>query len=131
MVRAPAKTCPNLSRLFDDAEPKLLSAFLDSKAFERLNWIAPYKFDPDVPDGPSVARNMLPQEKKDRLGPLEAEAARIVTIASDRGEYVLEGLATTTLEPDRSKELLNQRDKLARSLWAFVNEHGLFEAAEN
>lgn len=131
MVRAPAKTCPNLSRLFDDAEPKLLSAFLDSKAFERLNWITPYKFDPDVPDGPSVARNMLPQEKKDRLGPLEAEAARIVTIASDRGEYVLEGLATTTLEPDRSKELLNQRDKLARSLWAFVNEHGLFEATEN
>lgn len=131
MVRAPAKTCPNLSRLFDDAEPELLSRFLKSKAFERLTWLVPYKFDPNNPDGPTAARNMLPQEKKDRLGPLEAEAARIVTIASDRGEYVLQGLATTTLEPDRANELLNRRDKLARSLWAFTNEHALFEAAEN
>lgn len=131
MVRVPAKTCPNLSRLFDDAEPELLSGFLNSKAFERLAWLATYKFDPDDPDGPTAARNMLPKEKKDRLGPLEAEAARIVTIASDRGEYVLQGLATTTLEPDRAKELLNRRDKLARSLWAYANEHGLFEAAEN
>lgn len=131
MVRVPAKTCPNLSRLFDDAEPELLSGFLKSKAFERLGWLTTYRFDPDNPDGPTAARNMLPQEKKDRLGPLEAEAARIVTIASDRGEYVLQGLATTTLEPDRAKELLNRRDKLARSLWAFANEHGLFEAAEN
>ena len=131
MVRAPAKTCPNLSRLFDDAEPELLSGFLESKAFERLTWLVPYKFDPNNPDGPTAARNMLPQEKKDRLGPLEAEAARIVTIASDRGEYVLQGLATTTLEPDRANELLNRRDKLARSLWAFTKEHALFEAAEN
>jgi hypothetical protein len=131
MVRTPAKTCPNLSRLFDDVEPKLLSGFFASKAFERLNWLATYKFDPDNPDGPATARNMLQQEKKDKLGPLEAEAARIVTIASDRGQYVLEGLANTSLDPDDAKELLNQRDKLARSLWAFANKHGVFEAAEN
>jgi hypothetical protein len=131
MVRAPAKTCPNLSRLFDDAEPKLLAAFLKSKAFERLHWLATYKFDPDNPDGPSAASNMLRQEKRDRLGPLEAEAARIVTIASARGEYVLEGLAKTKLKPERARELLNQRDQLARSLWAFSAEQGLFEAAEN
>ena len=131
MVRAPAKSCPNLSRLFDDAEPRLLSGFLESKAFERLNWLATYKFDPDNTDGPLAAREMLRKEKKDRLGPLESEAARIVTIASDRGEYVLEGLANTSLEPDDAKTLLNQRDKLARSLWAFANEHALFEAAEN
>ena len=43
MVRVPAKTCPNLSRLFDDAEPELLSGFLKSKAFERLSWLAPYE----------------------------------------------------------------------------------------
>lgn len=131
MVRAPAKSCPNLSRLFDDAEPTLLAAFFGSKIFERLNWLEPYRFDPDDPGGPASAREMLRIEKKDRLGPLESEAARIVNIARDQGQYVLDGLARTKLEPDRAKELLSQRDKLARSLWAFANEHGLFEAAEN
>lgn len=131
MVRAPAKTCPNLSRLFDDAEPTLLAAFFGSKIFERLNWLEPYRFDPDDPDGPASAREMLRKENKDRLGPLESEAARIVNIARDQGEYVLDGLARTKLEPDRARELLSQRDRLARSLWVFANEHGLFEAAEN
>ncbi|MFN3890140.1 MAG: hypothetical protein ACK4MV_07060 [Beijerinckiaceae bacterium] len=131
MVRAPTKTCPNLSRLFEDAEPTLLAAFLRRKTFERLTWLESYKFDPQDPDGPLAASNMLRHENKDQLSPLEAEAARIVMIASDRGEYILEGLAQTKLEPERARELLNQRDKLARSLWAFANEHGLFEAAEN
>jgi hypothetical protein len=117
--------------LFDDAEPTLLAAFFGSKIFERLNWLEPYRFDPDDPDGPASAREMLRKEKKDRLGPLESEAARIVNIARDQGEYVLDGLARTKLEPDRARELLSQRDRLARSLWVFANEHGLFEAAEN
>ncbi len=108
-----------------------MAAFLGSKAFERLSWLETYRFAPNNPDGLSAASNMLNQENKDRLGPLESEAARVVTIASDRGEYVLEGLASAKLEPERAKILLNQRDKLARSLWAFANEHGLFEAAEN
>jgi hypothetical protein len=131
MVRTPTKTCPNLARLFDNAEPELLAAFLKAKAFERLNWLQKYRFDPRDPSTLNAASEMLRLENKDRLSPLETEAARIVTIASDRGEYVLEGLANTTLESDRAKELLNQRDKLARSLWAFANQHGLFEAAEN
>lgn len=131
MVRAPAKTCPNLSRLFEEAEPELLAALLDSKVFERLSWLGTYRFVPDDPDGPSAAREMLRKEKKDRLGPLESEAARIVQIASERGEIALDGLARTKLEPHRARELLTGRDELARSLWAFANEHGLFEAAEN
>lgn len=131
MVRAPARTCPNLSRLFEESEPTLLAAFLGSKVFERLSWLETYTFDPNDPGGPSAASNMLSEERKDQLSPLESQAARIVNIASDRGEYVLEGLAKTKLEPGRARELLNQRDKFARSLWAFANEHGLFEAAEN
>ena len=131
MVRAPAKTCPNLSRLFDDAEPEPFAEFLCARVFERLNWLEKYKFDPNEAGSLETASEMLRQEKKDRLGPLESEAARIVTIASDRGDFVLEGLAKTKLEPDRTRLLLNQRDGLARSLWAFVNELSLFEAAEN
>lgn len=131
MVRAPAKSCPNLSRLFDDAGPDLLSAFLKSKPFARLVWLAAYTFDVQDSDGPKKAAVMLQKENKERLGPLEDESARVITIASDRGEYVLEGLAVAKLAPERARLLLGQRDKIARSLWAYVNEHGLFEAAEN
>lgn len=131
MVRAPAKTCPNLSRLFDDAEPELLSAFLKAKAFERLSWLDNYRFDPRDPDTLNAASEMLRQEKKDKLGPLETESARIITIAGARGQFALDGLARTKLESDRMKILVGQRDELARSLWTFANEHGLFEAAEN
>ncbi|MFC5385428.1 hypothetical protein ACFPLB_05530 [Aquamicrobium segne] len=131
MVRAPAKSCPNLSRLFEDAEPELLAQFLHAEAFQRLAWLENYRFGADDPEGPSTARTMLLKEKKDRLVPLETEAARIITIASDRGEYALEGLARTSLENDRARMLLEQRDSLARSLWAYTREHGLFEAAEN
>lgn len=131
MVRAPAKTCPNLSRLFNDAEPALLAAFLRSKVFAKLKWLETYRFEPDDAEGSSSAEAMLREQKKDRLGPLESEAARIVNIASDRGDYVLDGLARTKLEPERARELFGQRDRLARSMWAYGNEHGLFEAAEN
>ncbi len=131
MLRAPAKACPNLSRLFDDAEPELFAAFLSVKAFERLNWLDKYRFDPNEPDSLEIASEMLRLEKKDKLGPLEGEAARIVTIAGSRGQFALEGLARTKLESDRMKSLTGQRDELARSLWAFINETGLFEAAEN
>ena len=131
MVRSPTKTCPNLSRLFDDAEPEHLAAFLSTKAFERLKWLEAYQFDPNNSDSLETAREMLRQEKKDKLAPLEGEAARIVTIAGSRGQFALEGLARTKLETDRMKALTGQRDELARSLWAFINETGLFEAAEN
>ncbi|WP_173935087.1 hypothetical protein [Chelativorans sp. Marseille-P2723] len=131
MVRAPAKSCPNLSRLFEDAEPELLAQFLNATAFQRLAWLEDYRFSADDPEGPSTARNMLLKEKKDRLGPLETEAARIINIASDRGEYALEGLTGTSLENDRARVLLGQRDNLARSLWTYIREHALFEAAEN
>ena len=131
MVRAPAKTYPNLSRLFDEAEPTLLAAFFASKIFERLSLLEPYRFEPDDPDSPSSASEMLRNEKKDQLSPLEAQASRIVEIASSRGQYVLEGLAKTKLVPERAKGLLHQRNELARSLFAFANEHTLFEAVEN
>ena len=131
MVRTPTKTCPNLSRLFAEAEPALLASFLESRAFDRLNWLAKYRFGSEDTDGPSTAREMLNSENMERLRPLEDEAARVVMIASDRGDFVLEGLAESKLEPERARRLLNQRDALARSLWAYTNELALFEAAEN
>lgn len=131
MVRAPTKTCPNLSRLFDEAEPTLLSAFLGTKAFERLSWLAAYRFDPDDADGPNAASAMLRQEKKEKLSPLETEAARIVTIARNQGQFALEGLARMKLDSEQWSIFAGQRDEIGRSLWAYVQESTLFEAAEN
>ena len=90
-----------------------------------------YRFDPSESGSLEIASEMLRLEKKDKLGPLEGEAARIVTMAGSRGQFALEGLARTKLDSDRMKALTGQRDELARSIWAFINETGLFEAAEN
>ncbi len=59
MVRAPNKTCPNLCRLFDEAPPELIHAFLESKPFERMSWLTAYRFDQNDPEGPSTASSML------------------------------------------------------------------------
>lgn len=131
MVRAPQKTCPTLSRLIDDCEIPMLAAFLSAPAFERTPWLDHYRPDPEAPNAIETARRMLLEEKKSALTPLETEAARIVKIASSQGEYALDGLARTKLDPDRHALFRDQRDALARSLWIYVNEHGLFEAAEN
>lgn len=131
MARSPQRTCPNLSRLFDEGEPGLLAAFLQLQTFERLNWLADYRFAPDDPEGPGRSAEMLLREPKTRLDPLEMEASRIVKIATERGQYALEGLARSKLLPDRQRQYLDQRDDLARSQWAYLNEHPLFEAAES
>ncbi|WP_425101774.1 hypothetical protein [Tropicibacter sp. S64] len=86
--------------------------------------------EPNSSEDPAPER-MLHAETKNALRPLESEATRIVILASNRGEYVLEGLARSKLDSNRAQLLLGQRDMLARSLWAYSNEHGLFEAAEN
>lgn len=131
LTRAPRKSCPNLFRLFEDAEPALLSAFLGHQMFQRLSWIEAYRFDSGDQDGPSTPAGMLHNEKTVELGPLETQAARIVNIASERGQYVLDELAKARLEPYRAQELLEQRDRLGRSLWTFIEERGIFEAVEN
>ncbi|WP_324754037.1 hypothetical protein [Roseovarius sp. Pro17] len=131
MVRAPTKTCPNLSRLFDEAETDQVATFLNMRAFERLSWLDKYKFDPAEPGTVNSAEEMLLQEKKDRLAPLETEATRIVTVAGSRGQFALEGLGRTKLESERTRSLMGQRDELARSLWTYINENTLFEATEN
>ena len=131
MVRVPNKSCPNLSNLFEAAHPSLVAAFLNSKSFERLTWLNSYKVDPVVALSNEAASRMLAKEPKDRLGPLETEAARIITISGNRGQFALEGLASTKLVAGRLKTLTGQRDELARSLWAYVHESSLFDATEN
>lgn len=131
MVRAPAKSCPNLSRLFDDAEPSMIAAFLRMRVFDKLTWLADYHFEPDGADGDVPAAAMLREQRKEKLSPLETEAARIVNMSSDRGQFALDGLVRTKMPPDRKRQFDGQRDSLARSFWTYLNEPMLFEAAEN
>ncbi len=131
MVRMPAKTCPNLSRLIEDGGSELLSGFLNFRAFSKLDWISKYRPGSKSSEEPAEPSEMLRQEKKDRLGPLETEAARVIKIAGPRGQYALEGVAREKLEPERFKTFMEQGDELRRSLWAYINEPMLFEAAEN
>jgi hypothetical protein len=115
----------------EEADPTLLSGFLSARAFEKLTWLRNYRFGSNDSDGQRAATEMLQREKKERLGPLEIEAARIATIAGNRGQFALAGLALTKLDPDRARTFSGQRDEVARSLWAYVYENTLFEAAEN
>ena len=126
MVRVPIRTCPNLSLLFERAEPALLTCFFNSRAFQRQEWLGAYK---NILD--RQAQIMLQKEPKERLGPLETEASRIVAISASRGQYALEGIAETKLSVDRRNLLVAQRDELTRSLWAYINEPMLFEGTEN
>ena len=81
MVRAPAKSCPALSRLFGDADASMIAAFLQMRVFDKLTWLVDYHFDPDETDGEVAAEAMLSEQRKEKLSTLETEAARIVTMS--------------------------------------------------
>lgn len=131
MVRVPTMSCPGLHRMLTEAPADLLAGFLASKPFEKLEWLAPYQFQPDDAAGRDRAARMLTTESKLTLSPLETEAARIITIAASRGQFVLEGLIRDSSDPHLSPEFIKQTDELARSLWASLKHVHLFGAAEN
>jgi len=131
MVRAPTKTCPNLHKILTEAPPDLLARFLDAKLFTRSEWLKRYRFAADDPDGRDQAIRMLEDELKTTLLPLETEAARIVTIASPRGHFALEGLVHDHDDGVHINGFVAQVDDLARSLWAWLDITQLFEAAES
>ncbi|SDX60897.1 hypothetical protein SAMN05444276_11115 [Paracoccus sanguinis] len=116
MVRAPARSCPALSRLFGDADASMIAAFLRMRVFDKLAWLVDYYFDPDEADGNVPAAAMLREQRKEKLSPLETEAARIVTMSSDRGQFALDGLVRSKLATEQKREFEGQRDALARSL---------------
>jgi len=131
MARSIIRTCPNLSAVFDTAEVGSVAAFLRAKPFELLKWVSTYLTETDGLSDIELAKSTLGKERKDRLKPLESEAARIVTMAANRGRFALEGLAQSKLARERLKTFTDQKDELTRSLWTYVNESILFEAAEN
>ena len=131
MARSIIKTCPNLSAVFDADDVGTVVDFLRTKPFELLKWVGAFLVETSNLADIDAAKTRLGKVRKDQLKPLESEAARIVTMAANRGQFALEGLAQTKLGQERLKVFTAQKDELARSLWAYVNELMLFEAAEN
>jgi hypothetical protein len=131
MVRSPTKTCPGLSRLLSEGPPDLIERFLGHKSFEKLDWLAKYCSDPSGTGQPSTRLQMMETEPKAKLLPLETEAIRIITLAQERGQMALDGVVMSDADPAARQAFLAGRDELARSLWAYIGAHKLFEAAEN
>lgn len=129
MTRAPNKTCPGLYRLLDVAALVQIGEFLQQAEFRTMNWLEPYRSCPDDAARAQL-QAMLHAERKERLDPLEREAARVLTISERRGQYVLDGIARTKLNPVDLEGYKAQRDELARSLWAYINQRLLFDAVE-
>ena len=131
MVRAPTKTCPNLHKILSEAPADLISSFLAAPAFQRMDWLDRYRFDPSDMSGPHEAGAMLAVELKSTLSPLEKEAARIIEIASPRGQLAIEGLVREVSDEALRAEFRKNQDELTRSLWSYLKQSRLFEAAEN
>ncbi len=109
----------------------MVARFLGHDSFEKLDWLERYRPEPNDTDGFSSAFQMLEAEPKARLLPLETEAVRIITMAKDRGHVALDGVIASESDEAGRKAFVEGRDELARSLWAYIEAHKLFEAAEN
>lgn len=131
MVRAPTKTCPNLHLVLTEAPIDLVSGFLAAPAFQRMDWLDKYRFDSATEGDARRAAAMLGAELKSRLSPLETEAVRICEISTERGQMAIEGLVREVADDGLEAAFLRNQDEIARSLWIYLEQNKLFEAAEN
>jgi hypothetical protein len=131
MARAPTKTCPKLHRILTEAPIELLARFLAAKPFEKLAWLSAYRIDPADQHARDQAARMLAVEPKAKLQSLETEAARVITIADKRGQFVLERLVRNVADRGLGLAYRQQPDELARSLWCWLDQVKQFEAAES
>lgn len=130
MVRAPQKSCPSLYKLFDRAQEAQLQAFFCQREFERQEWLRPLRENENVSNIRDLAMSLLSDERKERLKPLEQQAARVLSVTEPPGPFALEGLADTKLYASENAVLKSQKDQLAQSLWAYLNHRLVFEAVE-
>lgn len=98
MPRSPQKSCPNLYRLIEHGDPKNFVEFVNQDEFQREKWLDKYRHLEHGIHDRKVFEELLRDESKSRLEPLEREAARVLTVAENRGQYALAGLAQTKLK---------------------------------
>ena len=128
-MKSPQKSCPGLFRLIERAQVDHLVAFLSQGMFGK-SWLQKYKLHSDEPNVRERAFSILADQNKDRLRPLELEAARVINVEEARGQFALEGLAQTKLQVEELATFKDQKDDLARSIWIYLNHKMLFEAVE-
>lgn len=84
---------------------------------------------------PETLRGQLLSALADHSGesvlPSEREAARIGALADPKGDRALDGLIASRVHPEGMQIFHAQPDALARSLWAYLNERRVFDAAES
>lgn len=129
MAKAPEKTCPSLYRLIEHTEPSDFVGFLSQDEFKRLRWLERYS-GADAPDR-SALEDLLREKKKTRLEPLEREAARVIVVSEQRGQYALRGLVQSKMKAEDQEAFKQPKDDLCRSLWAYLNHRLLFDAVES
>ena len=131
MTRSPQKTCPSLYRLIERCEHEALSDFLRQDEFRRQPWLKTYIAELNGQSRRAVLEQLLREEKKTRLEPLEREAARVLTVSERRGQSALDGLVKSRLKPDAQTRVGQQKDELGRSLWVYLNHRPIFDAVES
>lgn len=131
MARALIRGAPELSRLFIESPIELISEFLSHSSFSVFlgEPMAAVSNDEEEQARRNAMAAVLTSLKTDRTNLIEIEARRVMLMTEATPEAMLRRLG----EDPRfaaAQGLKAQRDAVARSLWAYLQAHSLFEAAE-
>jgi hypothetical protein len=130
MSRSVFSGAPHLSRLFSAVQIDLIERFILLKDFAEL---IPADIEIDAAADEDARRNrihgLLSAMSPDRLRIMEAEAARVATMAQDIPDEFMRRIQITP-RFERYTELSRMRGAEERSLWAFIEANDLFVASE-
>lgn len=131
MGRSIFRGAPELSRLFAESPVELLARFLAHQQFSEFLDGAVSVASDDEHEATRLQKiqSDLRELSTDRTNLLEAEARRVTAMADPAPDVMLRRIGETA-RFGASGALGEQRDALARSLWAYLASSALFDAAE-
>lgn len=131
MARSLFRGAPELSRLFAEAPTDLMSQFLSHERFSEFMpaAVSSVPSDEGEQERRDALKTLISNLGDDRTRLIEAEALRVMAMTDLVPDRMLRRLGEDTRF--RAKALLGeQRDSVARGLWAYLEAMPLFEAAE-
>ena len=131
MARSLFRGAPELSRLFAESPIELVREFLSHSQFSVFlgESMAEVSDEADEQVHRDAMAAALKNLKADRTNLIEAEARRVMLMTDNTPEAMLRRLGENP-RLARTPGLKEQRDAIARSLWAYLRAVPLFEAAE-